>query len=121
MGYRELEYGIPHMDNEKNRHIKEAYSDLIGLCAFIFKKNTPLTKLWLEKTHSLLDAKFDLLALNPGQHPLDQHGIELPNGTKSSYPLRWAELLGEIFHPIIYQYREFLVQDQIEPIFLNYR
>ena len=62
-----------------------------------------------------------LLVENPAQHPLDQTGVTLPDGNKSKYPLRWAEMLGEIFHPLIYNLRNKLDHAKIEPIFAGYR
>ena len=101
--------------------MRQSHKELIGLCAFIFKKQTPLTELWLAKTDRLLDEKLSQFERFPAQHSLDQTGVILPNGEPSPYPLRWAELLGEIFHPLIYEYRHELLLAPIEPIFGGYR
>lgn len=120
LGYAELEDGIPHLkEREEYHHI--SHEDLIGLCSFIFKKHTVLTKSWLVATEQLLTAKLEQLKANPAQHPLDQTGVILPNGMTSQYPLRWAEMLGEIFHPIIYHSKERILKKSIEPFFGNYR
>lgn len=121
LGYEELAHGIPHVPGTYGDMIRSAHSELIGLCAFIFKKNTYLTHDWLIKTEQVLDEKLPLLEKNPAQHPLDQKGVILPNGTYSEYPLRWAEILGEIFHPIIYENRGMLIKAPINPVFTNYR
>jgi len=121
LGYTELAHGIPHVSGGLGDQIRAAHAELIGLCAFIFRRNTPLTRAWLEQTEQLLDAKLASLQQNPARHPMDQTGVTLPDGTISAYPLRWAEMLGEIFHPLIYQYRPGLLRAPIEPIFASYR
>jgi hypothetical protein len=121
LGYSELAHGMPHLVGLLGDEIRAVHSQLIGLCAFIFKKNSPLTYCWLEKTHNLLDEKLDILKKNPAQHPLDQTAVILPDGEISKYPLRWAEMLGEIFHPLIYQNKQLLILDNIAPDFSGYR
>lgn len=121
LGYSELAHGMPHLNGQLGDEIRAVHSQLIGLCAFIFKKNSHLTYEWLMSTHKLLDEKFILLKDNPAQHPLDQTNVILPDGKRSKYPLRWAELLGEIFHPLIYENRKYLILDDIAPIFSGYR
>ena len=121
LGYRELAHGMPHLSGESGDQIRASHNELIGLCAFIFKRNTELTHSWLDQTNLLLDKKLHLLIENPAQHPLDQKDVILPNGEISKYPLRWAEMLGEIFHPLIYNYRSKLDFARIEPVFSGYR
>lgn len=121
LGYTELPHGIPHVEGAFGDLLRKSHADLIGLCAFIFKKNTRLTSTWLAQTERLLDAKLPLLKQFPAQHPLDQSGVILPTGEPSCYPLRWAEMLGEIFHPLVYEYREKLLLAPIEPHFGGYR
>ncbi len=121
LGYTELPHGIPHVAGEFGDLLRQSHAELIGLCAFIFRKGTPLTQRWLEQTEQLLDAKLPLLQAHPAQHPLDQTNVVLPNGETSRYPLRWAEMLGEIFHPLIFEYRHKLIRAPIEPVFQGYR
>lgn len=94
---------------------------LIGVCAFIFKPKTELTSKWLKLTHLLLDEKFEQLRTNPARHPQDVFGRKLAEGQVSSYPLGWTELLGNIFHPLIFEYREAVLHADIAPSFKNYR
>jgi hypothetical protein len=121
LGYTELAHGIPHVKGELGDLLRESHAELIGLCAFIFKRQSPLTTEWLRQSEALLDTKLELLKQHPAIHPLDQTGVLLPDGTPSPYPLRWAELLGEIFHPLIYQFRSEIMQAPIEPYFGQYR
>lgn len=121
LGYQELAHGIPHVSGALGDEIRASHRELIGLCAFIFKPRTQLTYTWFERITQLLDKKYDELVKYPAQHPMDQKGVILPDGQVSQYPLRWAELLGEIFHPLIYQERDKLLIAPIEPIFHSYR
>ncbi len=121
LGYQELAHGIPHIEGILGDEIRAHHAELIGLCSFIFKPFTDLTSLWLKQTNELLDLKFDSLQINPAQHPQDQTGLQLTESTFSKYPLRWAELLGEIFHPLIYKFKYRLIKNSINPIFHSYR
>ena len=120
LGYPEIEQGIPHLaQSSSSSHIH--FTDLIGLCSFIFKRKSELTHAWINNVHALLDTKLTLLKQNPGRHHLERQGILMPDGTVSNYPLRWAELLGEIFHPLIYSHKSRVLKVDIAPKFQNYR
>lgn len=121
LGYQEVAHGIPHLQNALGDELRANYSQLIGLGAFIFKRCSPLTQEWFDATHQLLDSKLDALKAHPAQHPQDQKDVTLPDGQTSRYPLKWAELLGEILHPILYRYRGQLIQAPIAPFFGAYR
>lgn len=94
---------------------------LIGNCAYIFRRRTDFTRLWLEQTEALLDSRLTDLRDHPAQHPMDQWGVLLPDGSVSQYPLRWTELLGEIFHPLVYANSERFIHAEIAPQFHGYR
>ena len=121
LGYAELPNGTAKVGGELEVILQKSHAQLIGLCAFIFRKNTTLTAEWLAQTESLLDTKLPLLKEYPASHPLDQTGLKQPDGEASKYPLRWTEMLGDIFHPLIYRHRDHLLQAPIEPIFGGYR
>lgn len=121
LGYAELAHGMPHLQGQKGDVIRAAHRELIGLCAFIFKPSTVLTSAWYEQLHRLLDQKLSLLQENPGKFAQDQQGLILANGKSSTYPLRWAEILGEILHPLFFEHRDLLIKAAIEPRFTDYR
>ncbi len=121
LGYQEVPHGIPHLKNAVGDVLRANYSQLIGLGAFIFKRRTPLTQAWFDQTNALLDQKIEQLKLHPAQHPQDQMHVILPDGKVSGYPLEWAELLGEVLHPILYKFRDQLLQEPLEPFFGSYR
>jgi hypothetical protein len=121
LGYQEVPNGVPHVTGPLGDEIRLHHKEIIGMGAFIFRKKSPLTSKWFELTHSVLDKKLEELKLNPAKHPQDQYGVLFDNKYPSPYPLRWAELLGEVFHPLIYQYKKELIQADIAPIFHSYR
>lgn len=121
LGYTELVDGMPHLTGPQGDMIRKAHQEIIGLCAFIFKPNTDLTSTWYRRLHELLDQKLELLEAHPGKFALDQKGLILPDGQASLYPLRWAEILGEILHPLFYENRNKLIKAPIAPKFHSYR
>jgi hypothetical protein len=121
-GYTEISpHSVAKVGGEVESRLKENYQQLIGLCSFIFKPRTPITRAWLERTHVLLDHKLHSLQTSPASFPQDQLGITLPDGSASSYPIRWTEMLGDIFHPLILEYKEFVLHLPMAPDFRNYR
>jgi hypothetical protein len=122
LGYTEIgPQGVAPVGGDLEVLLKNNFFRLIGLCAFIFKPMTVFTSEWLHQTNDLLDKKLLLLEKNRAQFPQDCLGARLPNGYLSEYPLKWTELLGDIFHPLIYKYRDFVIHDNIAPSFSNYR
>ena len=122
LGYQEIgANGVSPCGGALEQELRANYARLIGNCAYIFRKQTPFTTRWLGATHRLLDLKLDALQRHPAQHPLDQQGLILPDGKISLYPLRWQEILGELFHPLAYEFKDRLLQAEIAPRFWGYR
>lgn len=121
-GYTEISpHSVAKVGGEVEISLRENYQRLIGLCAFIFKPRSPLTRVWLERTHKLLDSKLEALQQSPASFAQDQYGVMRPDGSVSCYPLKWTEMLGDIFHPLILEYKEFVLHLPIAPDFRNYR
>jgi len=97
------------------------FDQLIGNCAYIFRKRTPFTAKWMSLTNALLDSKLEMLKNRPARDPRDHTGFVLPNGEVSQYPLGWTELLGNIFHPLAYEFRDFILKADMSPAQYNYR
>lgn len=104
---------------------KEFYSQLAGCTNFIFKKHSRFGKLWLDTTNHVLDLKINTLTANPG----DYHPRAILGGVQgcpslyvnSKYPLKWNELLGQVFHKLQYEnLDEFLIAVPF-PDISNYR
>jgi hypothetical protein len=121
LGYQEIADGIPHIKGPLGDELRANYRQNIGLCAFIFKRYSTITQAWAQVLNSKLDTLLDLLHKNPATTPQDQLGLKKQDGSISTYPIEWAGILGEIFHPITYQYRDLVLQADIEPRFYGYR
>jgi len=82
-------------DKEKAQKIRgDAKALLITNCAFIFKAQTPFTMEWL----SSQERKLDVHAAELAKHPR-----RLDRDPRDPSPLRWEELQGEIFHPLVHK------------------
>jgi hypothetical protein len=109
-GYRES-----GPDCTANAELKDHWRYLLGNGAYIVRPRTPFTQAWFDRMNAVLNAKLEALRANPASHPRDQ----LLDGT--GYPLGWSELLGQIFHPLCYEFREHLRYDVPIPDCQNYR
>ena len=121
LGYQEIPDGIPHIKGPLGDELRTNYKENIGLCAFIFKRDNELTAMWLKSLHETLDSLHDKLKNNPSTHPQDSTEMLLPCGRKSTYPVSWSGILGDIFHPLMYKNRKKILQDHIKPLFYGYR
>lgn len=105
-----------------NPLVASEWEKLIGNGAYIFKPNTAFTQEWYNEMKNVLDTKHELLreyyvANNGNIHPQAQYNPDEPN----NYPIEWNEMLGRIFHRIVFKYHPNILQ--ILPIseFNNYR
>lgn len=101
-------------DDIANDSVKDAWSELIGNCAYICKPNSDFTKEWYSRMLARLDHLYPALVLHPASHPRDKkedgHG----------YPVEWNELLGRIFHSVCFTHKNSLLQELPRPVFSNY-
>ena len=105
-GYKEIPGGSPVGINHKY---------LVGNGAYICKKNTQLTNEWYNNMILLLDKKLEDLKKYPANNPRDSF-----NNKGSKYPIAWAEMLGCIFHPLIFKYKEKVLKTLPMLILNNY-
>jgi hypothetical protein len=117
IGYKEVSNGVPQIgdDIELTNKLRNDYEKLIGNGAYIFKPNTLLTKEWYSTMMKVMDSKLENLKKYPARNTEDVYSEEYP------YPLRWTELLGEIFHQTIYKYLDHINNSLPPPDFFNYR
>ena len=110
-GYRELNPDCiaDAAGYEFSNAMKMNYDRVVGCSAFICKPQTPFTKDWFEMMHKKMDFFSPYLKANPGVYPQEQPGM-LIDGKISRYPLRWAEILGTIWHPLCIKYSYNLLQ-----------
>jgi hypothetical protein len=64
--------------------------------------------------------KSGALKLHPARFPQDFQGVEC-DGTVSEYPLFWSEILGDIFSPMCYEFRNHIMNTLPTPLFYAYR
>jgi glycosyltransferase involved in cell wall biosynthesis len=123
LGYPEISPGaVAQLPGEIGQQLRTHYSELIGYCSMIFRRRSILTTEWYRATQLKLETLLPVLQAHPAQHPMDQLGVILPNGVVSEYPLRWTELGGNIFHPLILKYRDQVVKNiRIRPQLQDYR
>lgn len=108
VGYAEIEGGVAYGPRER-------WTELIGNCAYIAKKNTPLTNAWYNDMIELLTKKLDSIKEHPATFPQDCYGSD------SGYPLGWNEMLGRIFHRVTYDFKNKVLNTLPISIFSDYR
>ena len=120
LGYQELSNGVAIIDDKKlYEEMNKNYMKLIGNGAYIFESNTEFTNEWYNTLHKILDEKYEQLKNNPATDNRDYYGMNI-NGRYSTYPIRWTEILGNIFHPLCYKYQDKILQGLPVPSFENY-
>lgn len=116
VGYQEIKGGVALVaDKELCEQMNMNYEKLIGNGAYIFKPGTPLTKIWYDETLKVLDVKLNNLKNHPAKDSRDYY---MKNGSK--YPIGWSEILGTIFHPLVWQFKNRIAQGLPTPSFTNY-
>jgi mannosyltransferase OCH1-like enzyme len=87
------------------KHIQKEYNKLVSMGWIICKPNTPFLQELNNSINEILTLNYDMLqkypAKNPGGYYSDKPFDLVPN---NSYPLRWLEILGEIYHPLMLKY-----------------
>ena len=90
-------------------HIKKEFSKMATMGWIICKKYTPFTKELMEQIHLSLDNHYKKLKIYPGVRSDGYYSDEpfelVPN---NSYPIRWLEILGEIYHPLMLKYTGYI-------------
>lgn len=117
MGYPEIGFqGAAYRDiiHENLKHdLFYHWRHLIGNGAFICRPHTKLTSEWHTVVKKRLIEYSDLLKKHPAKDIF---------GTNADYPLPWAGMQGEIFHPFCLKYKDKLLSDKaLMPSFENYR
>lgn len=98
-----------------------SFVSLCGLGAFIFKRNSSLIQSIHEKQLARLTALQESLKKSPASSPQDRTGLLLEGSTRSTYPVSWSYLLGEVVHPAMYQYRHKIARTLPPPVLDLYK
>lgn len=117
MGYPEVGFwGAAQNDVENlnlKRDLRTHWRYLVGNGAYICRPHTRFTAEWHAEAQKRLLSLTDILREHPAQDPF---------GRNLDYPVRWSELLGNIFHPLCLKYHDRLLKDKaLMPSFENYR
>lgn len=117
IGYREVGFWGAANQSIENKQLKSDLRTywrlLIGNGAFICRPYTKLTAEW----HAEAKRRLVENTTNLQQHPAKDFF-----GSNSDYPLPWASMQGEIFHPLCLKYHDkLLVDNALKPSFENYR
>lgn len=117
IGYREIgPKGVAIIPSVNYIQLILNWKKLIGNCSYIFKPYTEFTYEWISYTNQLLDSKYLQLKMYPAKVPEDCFRKKI-NGTYSKYPIRWSEMLGNIFHPLCLKYSRHLLYTLPKPDF----
>ena len=96
--------------------VKEHYSKLATMGWIICKHNTPYTQELLNSINTILDKHLSDLILYPALKP--RYPDEDAN---IKYPLRWLEIMGEIFHPIMFKYHQHIEYGLPDILYKTYK
>lgn len=89
--------------------IKKHYKQLVTMGAIIIKSNTPFTTQLLLEQENVLKKKSTQLKKNPGSLAsgyYSENPFQILDNIENKYPLRWLEILGEIFHPLMLEFSD---------------
>lgn len=95
--------------------VKDHWKELPGNCAYIMRPNTPFTQEWYRRLHATLDEKLEALKAHAEKNPPNYSSEE------AGYPVKWSEILGNIYHALAVDYRDKILFTVPTPIFVNYR
>ncbi len=107
-GYPEIPTGVawpPHASH---------WRDFVGNGCYICRPNTPFSNTWYSAMTALLDGRLEALRQHPASHPYDKK-------ESSAYPIEWNEMLGRIFHRVLYDYKDRVLKTVPICIFFDYR
>jgi hypothetical protein len=99
IGQKERMGGSPIKEYNNTESLKH----LIANCYFIMRPQTEFTQRWFDKVNELLDKNIDALK-NCWDETKNNPQIHCYVNKK--YPFRWAEILGEIIHPLEMEYKD---------------
>jgi hypothetical protein len=122
LGYEEVgAHGVAPVGGALELEMKQNFSKLVGFCSMIFRPRTIFTRDWYHSILRSLDFHYEGLSINPARHPQDHLGASFTDGSISNYPIKWTEIGGDIFHPLVYRHHEQILKVDIAPSFQNYR
>jgi hypothetical protein len=87
------------------KHIRKHFRKLGTMSWVILRDHTPYSQELYDSVHVTLDKHLEELKKHPAHKPRCCYGGRR-KARHNSYPLRYLELMGEIFHPLMLKYNE---------------
>lgn len=112
VGYPEKKPG----DIAGGPEIRAKWMKLVGNCAYICRRQSPLTNKWYNEMISLLNSKLERLLVFPARYPQD-----CSESSHGKYPIEWNEMLGRIFHRLCAECTEHINNSLPWVVLNNYR
>lgn len=109
-GYAEIDEG-----GVAYKPYADKWRELLGNGSYICKPQTPFTNEWYAAMLELLDSKLEKLKEHPATYPQDS--AESGRG----YPIEWNEMLGRIFHRVLYKYKDYSINTLPMLVLYGYR
>lgn len=105
VGYPEIgPEGVTFLfDPALNSMLHRDWASLLGIQAYVFRPRTEFTSAWYHGMLQVMDKYADELLAHPAPHAQ-------ASTREGGYPLRWTELLGEVFHPLCHTFRNRLLR-----------
>lgn len=94
----------------------DKWPDMISNDMYIFKPRTEFTHLWYNQMMERMDSHLEDLKNNPARESREAADTYVTN-----YPIRWAGILAEIFHPLCVKYTHKILKTMPYPSRENYR
>jgi hypothetical protein len=102
-------------DKELYRKMQQVYSQMVGNGSYVCRSGTPLVRRWLTEVHRILDRVYEQLEAYPAPHP------RVMKQEDPKYALKWTEICGNVFHPLVYEYLSHVSTDLPKPICHGYQ
>lgn len=94
----------------------DKWPDMISNDMYIFKPRTEFTNLWYTEMMNRMDTYLENLKNHPARESREAADTYVTN-----YPIRWAGILAEIFHPLCVKYTDKILKTMPYPSRENYR
>jgi mannosyltransferase OCH1-like enzyme len=92
--------------NNARNAIQNEYLKLVTMCWIICKPDTPYLRELMNQIHTVLDTHKSALLANPSASASGYRIMQQDTNCTIHYPLRWLQLMGEIFHPLLLAYTD---------------
>ena len=116
LGYQESEYGCAIIKGNPTmtQMLQDHWYELIGNGAYVCKPRTPFTTDLYREMIQKITVHLDQLKQYPAKEPQQVYSSQYP------YPFESTDLRSQLFHPLVYQYRNLVCKTLPRPPYSNY-